>query len=102
MERASPWKSDSRSAGQEIALHLWNPKVHYRIQKSTRHYSQPAESSLLLYILFLQDALCFVPINAQVSQQRQFISVQMIYDGHSNSQKRPNIAKHQKQQHKKK
>jgi hypothetical protein len=31
MERSSSWKTDSRSAGQEISHLLRNPKVHYRV-----------------------------------------------------------------------
>jgi hypothetical protein len=33
MER-SPWEANSHSANQEISRLLWNPKVHYRVQKN--------------------------------------------------------------------
>jgi hypothetical protein len=32
--KSTSWGADSRSAGQEILIHLRNPNVHYRIQKS--------------------------------------------------------------------
>jgi hypothetical protein len=34
MEHGS-WEANSRSASQEISCLLWNPKVHYRVQKSS-------------------------------------------------------------------
>jgi hypothetical protein len=34
MEQSLSWKANSLSATQEILRHLWNPKLHYRFQKS--------------------------------------------------------------------
>jgi len=34
MEQIPPWKSNSRSASQEVPHQLWNPKIHYHVHKS--------------------------------------------------------------------
>jgi hypothetical protein len=34
MEQSPSWKAKSFSASQEIPRTLWNPEVHYRIDKS--------------------------------------------------------------------
>jgi hypothetical protein len=31
----SPWESDSRSASQEMYHRMWDPKVYYRVHKSS-------------------------------------------------------------------
>jgi hypothetical protein len=45
----SPWEANNRSASQEIALRLWNPKVHYRLPV---HTLQPYFPSIHSNIIF--------------------------------------------------
>jgi hypothetical protein len=35
IQQSPSWEADSRPASQEILRHLWNTKVHYRVQNST-------------------------------------------------------------------